>query len=256
MNAFKVFSATICRRWDWLRRNKEWVFSGISIVVLLGVLISVFMVGSSITVQNNDQAVAEAIKALNRELERKEQDLADAWKRELAAQYREQPLQVDLAALEETIAAIPKQTEIPDAQARIEETLAAVAEGNTALAEAIFSEVEAREVSEGKAVYRKAAEAARHNGAIAFLHDTDKAIAAYRRVTELDPENADDWNQLGRLLDRTGKLDAAETAYRKVESLGRARDDQVLLATAYGAWVFFTRLVEIWTRPRPCFARA
>lgn len=153
-----------------------------------------------VTIRNSNPAVAKAIEALSRELERKEQALTDARQREAAFQERDRSLQADLAALKEAITAIPKQTEIPNAQARIRKALAAAADGDTALAEAIFSEVEARKIAEGKTAYQTAAEAARHRGALAFLHDTDTAIAAYRRATELDPENADGWNWRGHLL--------------------------------------------------------
>ncbi|WP_133511881.1 tetratricopeptide repeat protein [Candidatus Thiosymbion oneisti] len=266
MSIFKDFPTILPRLWDWLREHKPWawVFSGIGVAVpiaLVGWLVidsskhspditasasgnGVAVVatdGSNVTIQTDPsvaKTIDKAVEALSRELERKEQALADTRQRELVAQERERSLQAELAALKEAIAAIPKQTEIPDAQARIKEALAAAAEGNTTLAEAIFSEVEARKIAEGeaakKSAYKEAAEAARHRGALAFLHDTNKAIAAYRRATELDPENADGWNQLGRLLRRTGALDNAEAAYRKVASLGNAEDDQEFLAVAYG----------------------
>jgi len=219
------FPTILSQLWAWVVEGREWLFSGAGVVVLVA-LFRRFKTRphppehSLVTIQNTDQAVTEAIKALRQELERKEQALTDARQRETAAQERERSLQADLTALKAAIAAIPEQTEIPDAQARIAEALTAAADGNTVLAEAIFSEVEARNVTEGQAAYQAAAEAARHRGALAFLHDTDKAIAAYRRATELDPENADGWNRLGQLLYRTGALDDAETAYRKVESLG------------------------------------
>jgi len=187
----------------------------------------VFLVGLYPIVfpEGNDQAVAEAIEALDRNV--------DA----LSLQSGNTP-QGEKAAIKEAISDLPKQTEIPNAQARIEEALAAAAEGNTTLAEAIFSEVEVRKIAEGeaamKSAFKEATEAAQYRGALAFLHDTKKAIAAYRRATELDPENADGWNRLGHLLYRTGELDATEAAYRKVESLGKAENAQGLLATAYG----------------------
>jgi len=148
-------------------------------------------------------------------------------------------LQAELAALQEALSALPKQTEIPDSQARIKEALAEAAKGNTALAEVIFSEVEERKIAEGKADYQAAAEAARHRGALAFLHDTDKAIAAYRRATELDPENADGWNQLGQFLYRTGVLDSAEAAYREVEFWARPKTTERSWRLPTATWASF-----------------
>lgn len=135
--------------------------------------------------------------------------------------------------MREAVSAIPKQTAISNAKTRIKEALEEAAQGNTQLAEAIFSEVAARKSAEGKAANREAAEAERHRGTLAFLHDTGKALAAYRRATELDPENAAGWNSLGHLLVRTGELNDAEAAYREVQSLGEATNDRELLAIAY-----------------------
>jgi len=167
------------------------------------------------------------MEVLSRKLEEKKQTLRDARQRAAARQSEK-------AALEEAISAIPKQTKILNAKARIREALEQAAQGNTELAEAIFSEVEARKIAEGKAANKDVAEAARNRGALAFLHDTHKSLAAYHQATELDPENADGWNQLGRLLVRTGARDEAAAAYRTVASLGEATNDRKLLAVAYG----------------------
>ena len=272
------FSTTLSQLGAWLSVNKTWIFSGIGVVVL-GVLgkwlfirprpsnatdkgnttssasgdgASVTAINSNVNVQNSDPAVTKAIKAikaikaLSRDLDAKDRQLEILNQQRIDAQQGEQG---EKAAIKEAITALPNQTEISDAQARIKEALAAAAEGNTTLAEAIFAEVEARKVAEGKEVearkiaeekaarksaYQEAAEAARHRGALAFLHDTDKAIATYRRATELDPENAVGWNQLGQLLYRTGALQDTEAAFRKVKALGKAADNQALLAIAYG----------------------
>ena len=127
-----------------------------------------------------------------------------------------------------------------DAKARIREALEAAAEGRTELAKAIFSEVEARKIKGGRAAHQEAAEAARHRGVLVFLHDTDKALAAYRRAIELDPENAEAWNGFGLLWARTGALDEAEAAYRELESLGE----------------FSIKPAATWIGPRPCTRRA
>ncbi len=66
-----------------------------------------------------------------------------------------------------------------------------------------------------------AAEAARNQGALAFLHDTSTAIDHYERAVELEPGNPDGWNQLGHLCLRVGNLRGAEGALRKVWQAGR-----------------------------------
>jgi tetratricopeptide (TPR) repeat protein len=74
----------------------------------------------------------------------------------------------------------------------------------------------------------------RQKGALAFLHDTQSALAAYRRATGLDPDDADGWNQLGQLYDRTGDLDDAIAAYERVLALGNRSADQATIAAATG----------------------
>ena len=59
-------------------------------------------------------------------------------------------------------------------------------------------------------------------------------MQAYRRATQLDPGNADGWNQLGHLLTRVGDLDAAMAAYNTVLSLGEQHNEQQDIAAAYG----------------------
>ncbi len=78
------------------------------------------------------------------------------------------------------------------------------------------------------------AAAARHIGAQAFLHDTSKALAAYREAVALDPDDPDGWNELGHLLDRTGDLDGAAEAYNRVLSLGNRTADRATIAVATG----------------------
>ena len=80
----------------------------------------------------------------------------------------------------------------------------------------------------------EAAEEARLAGALFFLNNTHEAFDAYQKSTELDPENADGWNQLGHLQRRVGELDEAIACYKRVLELGRQVSDQVLIAVAYG----------------------
>jgi protein O-GlcNAc transferase len=81
---------------------------------------------------------------------------------------------------------------------------------------------------------KQTAEAYRNLGALAFLDDTQQALQAYQRATQLDPDNADSWNYLGLLLQRIGELDQAIAAYQKVLGLGEKQQDQEKIAWAYG----------------------
>ena len=118
----------------------------------------------------------------------------------------------------------------PDAPPQINQALRMLEAGQTEKAEAIFQTIAKRKEED----ILEAAAAYRHLGALAFLGNTQNALAAYRRATELDPDNAWGWNHLGRLLRRVGALDEAEAAYLKVKASGEAKDNQALIATAYG----------------------
>lgn len=206
----------------WEKQEFQWAFGGTG-AALLAVLLTWLLTPKK-------HPTDEAFKALSRQLDEKDRQLKDLSRKLDDALQGERG---ERAALKEAVSAIPKQTGLPNAKARIKEALKAAAKGDTALAEDIFSEVEARKTGEGKAADREAAEAARHLGALAFLHDTNKALAAYRRATELDPGSAAGWNRLGLLLYRIGELDAAASAYRRVEAIGEAENDREALAVAY-----------------------
>ena len=143
---------------------------------------------------------------------------------------REQESQDQIKALTETVQALVKQRDVPG----IKEALAALAQGQTQAAKAIFAQTVEAKTVEGAAANREAAEAARHLGTLAFLDDTEEALRWYRRAVELDPANADGWNQLGHLHRRTGQLDQAEAAYRKVITLGETNGDLEAIAAGYG----------------------
>ncbi|PHS36728.1 MAG: hypothetical protein COA91_11815 [Robiginitomaculum sp.] len=71
-------------------------------------------------------------------------------------------------------------------------------------------------------------------GNIAFLNNTQEALAAYIRVTQLTPDDPQGWNQAGHLQQRLGDLVHAEIAYKNVLRLGLQRNDKMLQAIAYG----------------------
>jgi tetratricopeptide (TPR) repeat protein len=157
------------------------------------------------------------------------EELVKVHKRELTGFYdREQAAQDQIRALTKAVTALTQQP-----GPRIADAVAQLEQGNSAAAERIFQDIFTRKAAEGKAANQQAAEAARHLGALAFLHDTQKALHAYRQAVLFDPINSEGWPQLGHLLVRLGQLDQATDAFRKMLALGEAKDDQGLVASAY-----------------------
>ena len=150
-------------------------------------------------------------------------------KRLAVADLRDQEYQDQIKALTESITELAQQKDQPEALPGIEEALQWIAEGDTQKAEAIFQSIANRK----KADIQEAAKAHRNLGALAFLHGTQKALNAYRRATQLDPDNEEGWNQLGHLFQRTGQLEDAKAAYQRVLSLGEKRNDPGWIAAAY-----------------------
>jgi len=90
--------------------------------------------------------------------------------------------------------------------------------------------------SSAKQIDQKAREGAqvfRNLGALADLGNPPLALSAYRRGTELDPDNYTGWHKFGRILERTGDLDDAFKAYKKLKILGEAHHNQDELSQAY-----------------------
>jgi tetratricopeptide (TPR) repeat protein len=144
------------------------------------------------------------------------------------AAQREETLRDQVGQLTEAVQALSIERDKPDAPAGIDEALALLSKGETGAAEAVFQEVKEHRKAE------EAAAAARHIGALAFLHDTEKALAAYHEAVDLDSDNADGWNRLGHLLYRTGDIDDAEQAFMRVLALGNRVENQELIAIATG----------------------
>jgi tetratricopeptide (TPR) repeat protein len=101
-------------------------------------------------------------------------------------------------------------------------------------AEAALDELIAQRQAARERVSRDEAGLYRQKGALAFLHDTEKAVRAYAKATELDPDDPDGWNQLGELQVRIGELDTATCSFERVLALGNRIDDQGLIAVATG----------------------
>ena len=79
---------------------------------------------------------------------------------------------------------------------------------------------------------KETARAWKHKGALAFNHDTEKALNAYRKALSLASDDIASWNQTGHLLFRLGEIDQAIEAYEKVGEL--ADGGETLQSVSYG----------------------
>jgi tetratricopeptide (TPR) repeat protein len=77
----------------------------------------------------------------------------------------------------------------------------------------------------GLAALKNSAEYWRHIGALAFLHNTRKALASYEKAVVLDPLDPDGWRHLGELQFRLGDLVTAERSFTRLRELGKSADD-------------------------------
>lgn len=142
----------------------------------------------------------------------------------------EQAKDEQIKALTEAVTALSKGQGIVASPSELNAALAALAQGNTTLAKSLFAKTAEKAEQQAK----QGADALRHLGALAFLDNTQEALQAYRRATQLDPDNADGWNQLGHLLTRVGDLAEAIAAYNTVLALGDKHGDKKEIAAAYG----------------------
>lgn len=125
---------------------------------------------NNVTVNSRDPQDKKIIDALLANQEVKDQQADN-----LAQQVKE---------LEETIKALRSNEE----QTGVQEALACLGKGNTGKAEQLFQETLERKKKEGRKSLKEAAAAACHLGSLYILHDTQKALQAYREATELDPK--------------------------------------------------------------------
>jgi tetratricopeptide (TPR) repeat protein len=88
----------------------------------------------------------------------------------------------------------------------------------------LTARAEAHEAA-GQRERKASAEYWRHIGALAFLHNTQKAMAAYEKAVALDLDETEGWRYLGELQYRLGDLAAAEQSFRQVLALGQSSRD-------------------------------
>ncbi len=98
-------------------------------------------------------------------------------------------------------------------------------DGKTDQAEALLRRLAEKDAAEGAQANKRAAQRFRQIGAYAFLNNTRKALDAYARAAELDPEDWEGWWRLGQLQLRYGDLKAARASFEKLLALRNRIDD-------------------------------
>ncbi len=98
-------------------------------------------------------------------------------------------------------------------------------------------------VEQGRKGLAESAATWRHIGALAFLHDTAKALAAYDKAVALDPDNAGGLRFLGELHMRCGDLAGADKAFEQLLGVGLRTNDRKVEAMACTrlGWALLTR---------------
>lgn len=179
-------------------------------------------------------------------LERIERLFADAMTA-LRQQYEariaglEQQQQIDrdtIGAQNAALRALADRVEQVEPAPRIEDALEKVSQGDTREAETLLAEIGDRKVREhsrhsekGRRAAVEAAEAFRHQGALAQSRSIADAIVSYRRAVELDPNHCWTWVFLCRLELEAGHLAAAEHA--AVQARNAAREERDLAASMH-----------------------
>ncbi|AWZ02587.1 photosystem I assembly protein Ycf3 [Rhodobiaceae bacterium] len=93
--------------------------------------------------------------------------------------------------------------------------------GDTDQAKRLYRQIGEAKENQGIASNKEAAKAYVNLGAIASLNNTDEALAAYTKATELDNSNVRAWNELGGVQLSKNILDAAKDSYTRVQSLSK-----------------------------------
>ncbi|MEY3220901.1 MAG: hypothetical protein RIT27_2258 [Pseudomonadota bacterium] len=229
----------------YLEKNKEWVFSGVGVLALSGffTLCGWWFLrkpkskhrensNQSIQIDGSNNQVNVAGRDINIGLSGEE--INQLVQTVMSAQQRQH--QTDLQNKDEQIKALTTAIQdlsagkVVGSRAQIDAALEALKNGNTELAKQRFLAT----AQQGEQHAQQTAEAYRNLGALTFGENTDESLKAYRRATQLDPDNADGWNRLGTLFLRIGELDNAIHAYNQVLKLGEIHDDQEKIAWGYG----------------------
>ncbi len=173
--------------------------------------------GRDINVGASPEKIAEIVSALTSKYER------EVYLKQGAIDEKD----VVIKSLKETIIAISQGQY--GTKAQNESVLNALALGNTTEAKKLLSETTKNVESNAK----EGAKTFIHLGSLAYFGNTKEAIDAYRRASELDPNNPDASNMLGLLFLRTGDYINAEIYLNKVVKYGEDHNNNLYKAISY-----------------------
>ncbi|RFU49687.1 hypothetical protein D0B32_07905 [Paraburkholderia sp. DHOC27] len=172
-----------------------------------GIAIAFNAPNNVVNINNKDPAVDKELAAIEREI----QHLG----KELRATREQSPYR---KAAFENVSRLAHQA---NAGLKAKEAERALASGNTAPSEALLREQEQAAAQSADDGNRRAAELARQQGALAFLHDTRAALAAYQRAARYEPDDVPTQILIGDLQSLLGDPDDARQAYLRVAQLAR-----------------------------------
>ncbi len=93
-------------------------------------------------------------------------------------------------------------------------------------------------------------------GAVSYMNDTRGALAAYTRVTQLNPVHKEAHNECGNLHHRLGDLTAAQAAYDTVLTLAEAEKDDEFKAKALGNLGLLAKIRGDWAAAEGYYAQS
>ena len=169
------------------------------------------------TLQQRDPEVMRILKSLQDKVNRVDERLS-AFTRD-SEKRREQLLNDQADGVDEVLRKARQRNASPAAQAAIR----SLEKGSTLEAEILLRESERLAAEKEPPDLKRAAELAREQGALAMARDTQAALEAYRRATEYEPENPNNWWSLGDLLMETLRRKEAAEAYERMASLAAER---------------------------------
>lgn len=216
---------------DWIEDNKwRWIigtFIAIIIPVVLHILNRNKKSTQSLNINGNNNIPVQINQSPGTTVSINKIDTEELVKK-LAEQLKYKRLEEKEAEIQELKERLRQETTNEFKQTALQ----ALDEGDTKKATELLEKSARSRAGQAEQLTRQAAQDWIDIGNIAFIHDSQKALSAYKQAIKLDAFNTDAWNGLGHIQERLGQLDEAQQAYEQVHKL--AGEDKSIQAIAYG----------------------